>query len=224
MEDEPFNYTPAIKLIINKDYIDDIKENIIIHPSSLPMVCKPRLWSDSDIGGFLINKEQQVSIITGSQFQDHEISNKEVLYKAVNTLNSNMFSINTLLLEYLENEGSYLLNSSKEGEGEEIEKMNVLQEIITLRLANVFKNIPGEYSSLTAAAEAIAKQVGVGKKLFAGGPSGADRRRRPPRCHLARSRPRSRSSRPRTGSCVRMSRSCKAATTFFAGELDPRNR
>jgi len=140
MEDEPFNYTAAMKLIINKDYIDDIKENIIIHPSSLPMVCKPKIWSDNEIGGFLSNKEQQVSIITGSHFHDHEVSNKEALYKAVNTLNSNQFSINTLLLEYLENEGSYLLKSSKEGK--ERDKINLLQQIITLRLANVFKNIP----------------------------------------------------------------------------------
>jgi hypothetical protein len=56
------------------------------------------------------------------------------LYKAVNYLNSKRFSINKTLLEYLKTEGQYLLDI--------IKPENILQREITLKIADLFSNVP----------------------------------------------------------------------------------
>ena len=33
-------------LNINSEYLEEIKNNIIIHPYTLPMICKPNVWSE----------------------------------------------------------------------------------------------------------------------------------------------------------------------------------
>lgn len=120
---------------INPDYIKDIVDNIIVHPSSLPMVCQPNKWSDNDFGGFLINREDQNEIIKGSSYKHlHKIENRTNLYKAVNYLNSIKFEINNDLLKYIENEGKHLI--------EELENNNKLHTLITLKLANIYGKIP----------------------------------------------------------------------------------
>jgi DNA-directed RNA polymerase len=121
-------------LMINQDYIEDIKNNIIVHPNTLPMISKPNLWSDNSFGGFLDNSNKEVSLITGSSHHNHLVENKTGLYKAINYLNSIKFSVNNLLLDYLNNEGNDLLNK--------IEASNDLQRIITLKIAESFKNVP----------------------------------------------------------------------------------
>jgi len=126
-------YEPAI-LKINEEYLDYIKENIIIHPSSLPMVCKPVTWSCKSFGGFLDNKNKGEGIITGSSMHNHKMENKRPLYNAINYLNSIKFSINNKLLDYLNDEGKYLLD--------EIKVDDLLQRTITLKIAETYKNIP----------------------------------------------------------------------------------
>ena len=121
-------------LTFNSEFVEEIKENIIIHPNSLPMICKPNLWSKDKFGGFLENKKLELSLITGSIYHKHKIEDRNNLYKTVNYLNSIKFTINTLLLDFLNNEGNYLL--------EEIKPSNDLQRIITLKIAEIYKNIP----------------------------------------------------------------------------------
>jgi hypothetical protein len=74
-----------------------------------------------------------INIITGSNKHAHTITNKESLYKAVNYMSSIKFSINNLLLDYLINDGSYLLD---------IDDGDKLQKDITLKIASTYKNIP----------------------------------------------------------------------------------
>lgn len=123
-----------VELKINQEYLDEIKENIIVQPSSLPMVCEPENWSDDSYGGFISNKEKGVSVITGTSLNSHTIENKDNLYKAINYLNSIKFGINNLLLDYLNNEGKYLL--------EEFKAEDDLQRAITLKVAQCFSKIP----------------------------------------------------------------------------------
>jgi hypothetical protein len=118
---------------INSEYLEDVKNNIILHPYTLPMICKPNIWTDSSYGGFLDNEDKEVSVITGSHRHNHLVENKKALFKSINYLNSIKFSINNLLLEYLNKEGNYLLNSSKEKD---------FQRAITLKIASTFSNIP----------------------------------------------------------------------------------
>jgi len=48
-------------------------------------------------------------LITGSNFNKHNMENRQPLYNAVNKLNLAEFKINTILLKYLDTEGSYIL-------------------------------------------------------------------------------------------------------------------
>ena len=72
------------------------------------MISPPVKWSGSQFGGYLENK--QISIITGSLIaQQHKTENLANLYKAVNYLQEIKFGINNQLLDFINNEGSYLL-------------------------------------------------------------------------------------------------------------------
>ena len=77
------------------------------------MLCQPNPWKDNSYGGYLENKNLEISIITGSFSQDHKIENKNLLFKAVNYLNSIKFGVNNLLLDYLTKDGNYLLELIK---------------------------------------------------------------------------------------------------------------
>ena len=125
------------RLSINQDYFEEIKNNIIINPNTLPMICKPIKWSDEVYGGFLSNKNRGVDIITGIDSNnvghDHIVENKESIYKTVNYLNSIKFCVNTTLLNYLLSpEGSYIL--------ENVKVNDPLQQAYTLKISELYKN------------------------------------------------------------------------------------
>jgi hypothetical protein len=119
-------------LKINDDYINEIRNNLIVHPNTLPMVCKPNEWSYNSYGGFLTNIDLNDDIITGVAHK-HKMENRYSLYNAINYLNSIKFCINDSLLNFLNNEGNYLIT--------EVESDDELQRDITLRLANIYLNI-----------------------------------------------------------------------------------
>jgi hypothetical protein len=134
------NYISPIKsegsiLKINDKFLNDIKENIIINPSSLPMVCPPLLWSDTSFGGYLNNEFRRENIVRGSLKHKHKTENKDQLYKAINTINSIKFGINVSLLEFLHTEKGQQLLSIESSE-------DFLKREITLKIAQAFKNIP----------------------------------------------------------------------------------
>jgi hypothetical protein len=120
-------------LNINPVYLDEIRNNIMINPYTLPMLCEPNLWGKISFGGYLENKSKEVSIITGNTPHNHKIEDKDSLFKAINYLNSIRFGINNLVLDYF-NEGKYLLDSIKPD--------NDLQREITLKVAQLFSKIP----------------------------------------------------------------------------------
>nr|QWO71393.1 RNA polymerase [Termitomyces bulborhizus] len=123
----------AYTLDVNKDYLEDIKNNLIINPNTLPMICKPNEWSDSKFGGYLLNENKHEDIVTSSKEFAHKIVNKDSIYKTVNYLNSIKFEINSKLLDYLySEEGSYIL--------EKIIPENVLQRTITLKIAQIYRD------------------------------------------------------------------------------------
>jgi DNA-directed RNA polymerase len=106
----------------------------MVNPYTLPMLCKPNLWNENLFGGYLENTYKKVSLISGNSFHKHKLENKDSLFKAINNLNSIKFGINNLVLDYLNNEGKYLL--------EFIIPDNKLQRDITLKFANLFSNVP----------------------------------------------------------------------------------
>lgn len=121
----------------NTDYLDEIKKNLIISPSTLPMLCEPAKWGDKKYGGFLENDNLKKEIYTKSPSNKHKIENKELLYNSVNYLNSIQFEINTDLLEFLAKKGNSLFYSN-----EGISESERLQQAITLKIAETYKNIP----------------------------------------------------------------------------------
>lgn len=119
-------------LEVNEEYFKFMENNKIITPVSLPMLCPPNKWSRNEFGGFLQNLEEEKNIITGSLLQNHKLENRNSLYSCINKLNSIKFKINTLLLNYLENEGIYLLKHFFSNIKNKTEKN---QNLMTLNLA-----------------------------------------------------------------------------------------
>lgn len=122
------------KIIINSEYLNTIRDNLIIPPANLPMISKPVNWSSKTYGGYLKNGDLKHGVITKSSDNKHQTKNMKLLYKAVNILNSTKFSVNNLLLNYLLNEGKFLL--------QEVKPKDELQRTITLKLAETLSKTP----------------------------------------------------------------------------------
>lgn len=130
-------YSLAI-LILNEDYVNNLKKDFIINHVSLPMICKPLKWEEQSYGGFILNSIEKKDLIRGSEIHKHVLDNKNNLYSAVNYLNSIKFKINKSLLNYLENEGKYLWdNYMKDIKN----KSGILQSNITIEIAKSYANI-----------------------------------------------------------------------------------
>lgn len=97
---------------VNSEYIDEVRNNLVISPQSLPMICKPGVWSENEFGGNLLNKNDEFrkGLITGSIHHDHQTILNEKIYNSINYLNSLEFNVNHDLINYLENDGSYILD------------------------------------------------------------------------------------------------------------------
>ena len=141
------DFESDISLQINPDYTQLVRDEIMLHPKSIPMICQPNPWGKNLYGGFLENEFLKESIITGSSYHKHNMKNKDNLYNAVNYFNSIKFSINNDLLNYLNtHNGELLINlldelKLKAGD-KDISESEKLQRNITLKLAEIYKNIP----------------------------------------------------------------------------------
>lgn len=100
------------------------------------MLCPPVKWDENTHGGLIENSTAQKSIITGSSFHNHIMGNKSSLYNAVNYVSRTPFTINNGLLDYILNEGSYLLELSNSN------KEKIIHTELTLAIAKAFKNNP----------------------------------------------------------------------------------
>ena len=124
----------ASSLKLSETNLEKIKENIVISATCLPMISRPKKWTDKSIGGYLTNSDKNEDLITGSEHHNHKMDNKENLYKAINTLNKIKFGINNKFLDYINNEGKFLLD--------EVEAENKLQRMLILKVAETYRNIP----------------------------------------------------------------------------------
>ena len=123
------DFSEITRIVIEQDYINEIVSNMIVEPSSLPMISRPLSWSEDEFGGFLSNLELKKDVITGSiERHEHLIEYRESLYKAINTLNNIKFRINIELLEFLMNEGQYLIDFKNS------------DQLISLAAAKLFKD------------------------------------------------------------------------------------
>lgn len=129
--DEDFIDTACTEILkVSSEYIETIKDTLFVHPTSLPMISQPLVWDENKYGGFIENQYNHESLITGSSYHGHKLENKESLYKAVNYLNKTEFSVNIELLDYILNEGQFLLDNKNEQE--------VFQNNITIKVAKIY--------------------------------------------------------------------------------------
>lgn len=133
------NKHETMKLKYNNFHFDYIKDNLIVDPASLPMLCEPIKWNDDTFDGYLLNSTQQESLITGSNFHKHKVENREKLHQAINNMSSVKFSYNNNFINYLENEGGFLLDSLNNQELTDSEKY---QNYMLLKVAKIYNNNP----------------------------------------------------------------------------------
>ena len=133
---ESFFNNVEVKLKYNINNYFEILDNLIIDPFSLPMICKPNLWSQDNFGGYLLNEDLKEKLITGSSQHDHHISNKDILYKTVNYMSSIKFGINKDVLNYIINTDNDFLKK------ELFKGVSSLQNIITYNIALIYINHP----------------------------------------------------------------------------------
>jgi DNA-directed RNA polymerase len=102
------------------------------------MCHKPNEWSDDKRGGFLSNslgRGKGEGLIQGSALREkHLIENKKELFDSINYLDSIKFKINNDFLEFILNDGYYLLSSEDE--------KNWTQNLISIKIAQTFLNTP----------------------------------------------------------------------------------
>lgn len=90
-----------------------------LYPFILPMFCPPVEWSETksgsetiiNYGGYLSNVVNQESLIHSSSFSNHSLSN--IPYKLINSMQSIPYTINSSFIDYLLNDGEYLLDHYK---------------------------------------------------------------------------------------------------------------
>lgn len=141
--DSEVNDNDLAVLVVNEEYFESLNNNFFIHPASLPMLCQPNKWSENEYGGYLNNTIEKNNIITGSVNHKHLVENKDKLYNAINRINSVKFKINKQLLDYLESDGKYLLDSYFKTLKNDSDR---LQSNITLKIAKSFSNLQSPFS------------------------------------------------------------------------------
>ena len=120
----------------NEEYYNQLKSTTIFIPESLPMLCSPNIWNDQEHGGFLLNKDLQEDLISGSSFHNHRMINRGELFKAINKLNSVPFRVNFELLDFLYSDGNIILKNYLENSKNETDRNLKFK---TLKLAEIFK-------------------------------------------------------------------------------------
>lgn len=102
------------------------------------MVVRPNIWGKDSFGGFLENKdsENRKGLITGSEQHKHSISLNDNIYNVINYLNSLEFTVNNDLLNYLENEGSFIIDEYRKRDYN-----SFFNNLIALDVAKTYRNI-----------------------------------------------------------------------------------
>ena len=135
------NMNDVTYIKIDEQIIDEIKNNLIMTPNSLPMICPPNNWSENEYGGFLDNSYIKNDIYHKKSSNNHSMENKKPIYNSVNYLNNTKFTINNDFLNFITNEG-FILLSDPEKKPEQLSKSETLTRTIILKLAETYNNLP----------------------------------------------------------------------------------
>nr|QWO71453.1 RNA polymerase [Calocybe gambosa] len=98
------NNESHIYINISKEYLS-ILSSVMFNPINIPMISKPKLWSQQEIGGYLLSEFNELNknndiIRNNPNMRDNSlVSDKQI--DTVNYLNSIPFEINKTMLNYL---------------------------------------------------------------------------------------------------------------------------
>jgi DNA-dependent RNA polymerase len=112
----------------------DTKNPILVTPLNLPMIVKPKPYSNSEYGGYLLNDvEYNNSLILDKIGYDlpSKVVNNNIIYEVANNMMSSSFKVNKALLTYLLEENSVhklLIDEQYVHEYENLESRTKTQE------------------------------------------------------------------------------------------------
>lgn len=125
------------RIKFNSDYVEYLKEFMVINPQSLPMVTTPNKWDTKNYGGFLNNKIEKKNLIRGSEQHNHKLELGSIIYDSINFLNKQKFSVNYKLLDYIKTtDGNKILSIFYK------EEASYINQLISLEIAETYRNIP----------------------------------------------------------------------------------
>lgn len=125
------------KIEIDPQFISFLQKSIIINPVNLPMVAKPKTWSLNSYGGYYRNEIIKKGVVTKSNLDNnHIIEINDFMLRGVNILNETEFEVNTLMLNYLNSDGRYLLEHDNLND----DNSTKLAKQITLSICECYKN------------------------------------------------------------------------------------
>ncbi len=109
------------------------KRKVFIVPSKLPMIVKPKEYSDKELGGYLLNNEKYIENIfieKKAYGVSSELKRSNQVYSMVNNISKTAFKVNKDLLSFITGKlGSrFLLDSKLNHKYELLEKTTKLQE------------------------------------------------------------------------------------------------
>lgn len=124
---------------LNNKYFEEVKNSLIVSPQSLPMICKPLYWSEFEPGGFLLNRDEEYTkdLIVGSTNHNHKISKNALMIDSINYLNSLEFKVNKELINYLESDGRFILDSYSKSKSH-----LYINNSFALEIAKTYMNTP----------------------------------------------------------------------------------
>jgi hypothetical protein len=111
------NNESNIYISITKEYLR-ILSSIIFNPIKLPMIVEPKIWSDKNIGGYLLDEFNELvknnEIVRSNPYLKIQSSITNTQINTINFLNSIPFEINKNMLNFIkiegEKEGSIIFN------------------------------------------------------------------------------------------------------------------
>nr|ADO51620.1 rnapol [Moniliophthora roreri] len=98
------NNETHLYITISKEYLA-VLSSVMFNPIKLPMITKPKIWSQDNIGGYLLDEFNELNknneIVRSNHYLKNQSRVSETQETTVNYLNSIPFEINETMLSYL---------------------------------------------------------------------------------------------------------------------------
>lgn len=125
----------VLKVVEDKLIPKDHSYSLFNLPSKLPMIVKPKPYTKTSYGGYLLNDvkfKSSLFIPKKGYGVNSELKDDNIIYDLINHISSTPFKINTTLLNYLLNDNKHnlLIDRYKKHKFEDIEKRTKYQQSV----------------------------------------------------------------------------------------------